>query len=127
MAHAFAGRRSNTRNKTNDRFFHIGFAPLSGVCFVWSADFANHDDGVGIRIVIERLHHIDVFQAIDGVTTNTDSTGLAQTYFGQHGHRFIGQRARARNHADASFAMDVSRHDADFDFVRRDEAWAIRA
>ena len=77
MAHAFARRRSDTRNKTNDRFFHIGFAPLCGICFVWSADFANHDDGVGIRIVIKCLHHIDVLQAIDGVATNTDSTGLA--------------------------------------------------
>ena len=33
--------------------FHVGLAPLGGFGFVRTADFADHDDGVGIRIVVE--------------------------------------------------------------------------
>ena len=127
MAHAFAGRCGDTSDEANDWFFHIGFAPLSGICFVRSTDFANHDDGVGVWIIIKRLHHIDVFQAIDRVAANTHCARLAQTYFGQHSNCFVGQSSRTRYNANASFAMDVSRHDADFDFVRCDEARAIRS
>ena len=41
-------------------FFHIVFDPIRRVGFVWPADFTDHDDGIGIGIVIEHLHDVDV-------------------------------------------------------------------
>src|SRR5205814_2259096 len=40
--------------------------------------------------------------------------------------RFVRQGARARYHADAALAVDVTWHDADLDFVRGDQTWAVR-
>src|SRR5471032_691793 len=37
-----------------------------------------------------------------------------------------GQRARTRHHADTTLLVDVAWHDADLDFVRGDQAWAVR-
>ncbi len=42
-------------------------------------------------------------------------------------HRFIGQRAGARDDAHRAAAMDMARHDADLAFARRDHARAVGA
>jgi hypothetical protein len=39
----------------------------------------------------------------------------------------VGERARARQHADVALLVDVARHDADLALVRRDDAGAVRA
>ncbi len=46
---------------------------------------------------------------------------------GELGDRFVGQRAGARDDTDASLAVDVTGHDADLDFVRRDQTGAVGA
>ena len=68
-------------------------------------------------IFVEHAHHVDVLQTVDRVTTDTDSGRLAQTDFGQLGNSFVGQGAGAGNHADATLAVDVARHDADLDLI----------
>jgi hypothetical protein len=42
-------RHCDITMRSHDRLFHVGFAPLGGISFVRSANFANHDDGVGVR------------------------------------------------------------------------------
>ena len=93
MAHAFARRCGHTGDKADDGLFHVELAPAGGFGLVGSADFANHDDGVGIGVVVKGAHHVDVLEAIDGVATNTNCRRLAQTDFGQLRHGFIGERA----------------------------------
>ena len=127
MTHAFASGCGDTCNETYDWLFHIGFAPACGFCFVWATDFTDHDDGVGIRVVVEHAHDVDVLQAVDGVATNTDSARLAQANFSQLRDCLISQCTRATHHADATFAVDVARHDTDFDFIWRDQAWTVWA
>jgi hypothetical protein len=96
VAHALAGRGAVTpAMKPTTGLLHVGLAPAGGFGFVRAADFANHDDGVGVRIVVEGLHHVDVLQAIDRVATDADGAGLAQADFGQLRHGFIRQRAGA--------------------------------
>ena len=70
---------------------------------------------------------VDVLQTVDRVTTDADSRRLAEAEFGQLTDGFVGQRAGARNDADAAFLVDVARHDADLHFVRGDETRAVRA
>jgi hypothetical protein len=91
---ALAGRGSHTSDEANDGLLHVGLAPHGGFGFVWTTDFTNHDDGIGVWIVVESLHHFDVLQTVDGVTTDTDGAGLTQAHFGQHGHSFVSQCAR---------------------------------
>ena len=94
MAHALACRCSDASDKANNRLFHVVFAPASRFGFVGSANFADHDHGIGVGIFVESAHHVDVLQAVDGVATNTDRRRLAQTDFGQLCHGFISQSAR---------------------------------
>ena len=105
----------------------MGFAPHGGFGFIGAADFADHDDGVGVRVVIESAHHVDVFEAVDRVAANTDGAGLTQTDFGELGHGFVSQRAGTRDHADAALAVNVAGHDADLDFFRGDQTGAVGA
>ena len=93
MAHALACRGRHASNKANDRFFHVVFAPACGFGFVGSANFADHDHGIGVGVVVESAHDVDVLQAVDRVATNTDCRRLAQTDFGELRHSFISQCA----------------------------------
>ena len=126
MAHAFACRSGHARDETHDRLLHVQLAPTGGFRLVWATDFANHDDGIGVRVVIKEPHNINVLQTVDGVATNAHSAGLTQADFGQLCHRFVGQCAGATDHTNAAFAVNVTWHDADFDFIRRDQTWAVR-
>ena len=123
MAHALAGRGSYAGDEADDRFFHVDFAPFGGFGFVGAADLADHDDRLGVRVVVEGAHDVDVFQAVDRVPANAHSAGLAQSDFGQL-HCLVGQRAGAADDADAASPVDVARHDADLDFFGRDQTGA---
>jgi hypothetical protein len=108
-------------------FFMLALHQLGGFGFIGTADFADHDHGIGVGVVVEGLHHVDVLETVDRVATNAHGGGLAQADFGQHGHGFVRQRARTRHHTDAALAVNVARHDADLDFVGRDDAGAVGA
>ena len=93
VSHACAGGRGDAGDEADDGFLQVRLAPDRGLGLVGPADLADHDDGVGVRVVVEGAHHVDVLQAIDRVAANADGGGLAQTDFGQLRHGFIGQRA----------------------------------
>src|SRR5690606_24810296 len=127
VTHAFSGRRCHTSDKANNGLGHIVFSPQSRVDFVWTADLANHDNGIGIRIVVEHLEHVDVLQTVDWVATDTDSRGLTQAQFGYLSNGFVCQRAGAADHTDAALAVNVAGHDTDLQLVRSDQTGAVRA
>ena len=93
MSHALACRCSDASDKAHDGLFHVVFAPARSFCFVGAANFTDHDHGIGVWVVVESAHHVDVLQTVDGVTTNADSRRLAQTDFGKLRHSFISQGA----------------------------------
>ncbi|ABA49494.1 hypothetical protein BURPS1710b_0976 [Burkholderia pseudomallei 1710b] len=126
MAHALARRRRDARDEADDGLLHVVLDPLSGVRFVRAADFADHHDGIRVRIVVEHLHHVDVLQTVDRIAADADRRRLAEAERRQLRDGFIRQRARARHDADTALAVDVARHDADLQFVRRDRARAVR-
>jgi hypothetical protein len=113
--------------KPTTGFLHVGLAPARGLGLVGAADLADHDHGVGVRVVVEQPHHVDVLEAVDRVAADAHRAALAEADLGELRHRFIGQRARAADHADAALAVDVARHDADLDLVGRDRARAVGA
>src|SRR5271166_4841773 len=125
VAHALASWRGDAGDKADDGFAHVHLDPLCGGLLVGAADLADHDDRVGFRIVVEKLEHVDVLETVDRVPADAHRRGLPEPQFGQLGDRLVGQRARARHHADAALAMDVPRHDADLDFLRGDHARAV--
>ena len=70
MAHAFARRRSQARDKAHHRLFHIGLDPARAFFFVRAADLTDHDHCFGLGIIVKHLHHVDVLQAIDRIAAD---------------------------------------------------------
>src|SRR6185503_8054227 len=127
VAHALARRRGDAGNETHDRLLHVLLDPLRRGFLVRAADLANHDDGLGLRVVVEHLHHVDVLEPVHRVAADADAARLAETELGELPDRFVGERAGARHHADRPALVDVARHDADLDLVGRDHAGAVRS
>ncbi len=77
---------------------------------------------------LNRLHHVDVLQAVDRVATDADGARLAEADLGELGRRLRTVSVPERlDDADAALAVDVARHDADLDFIGGDEARAVGA
>lgn len=127
MAHAAAGRGRAAGNKPDDRLGH--FLPDEGGrrFFVRAANFANHDDGIGVRVGLEQAQDIHEAQANDGVATDADTGGLSQSKLGELVNGLVGQRPTARDNANPAGAVDVRRHDAHLALTRRDDARTVGA
>src|SRR5690606_22775901 len=100
MPHPFSGRSSHAGNKPYDGLSHIVFSPTSSVHFVRAANFTDHHNGIGVRIFVEHLEHVDVLQAVDGVATNTHGGRLAKAKFSQLSNCFVRERTGTADHAD---------------------------
>ena len=87
--------------------------PLGGFFLGAAADFADHDDAVRVRIVVEQLDDIEVRRAVDRVAADADAGGLADAAAGQLPDRLVGQRAAARDDADVALLVNVAGRDAD--------------
>ena len=125
MTHALSGRRSNAGNVGNHGFGHVFRDELGGFLFRSAADLADHDDGLGLRIVLEQTQAVDEIHPLDRVAADADAGALTQAHLGGLVNGFIGQRAGPRHDADLAGLVDEARHDADLAFARRDDAGAV--
>src|SRR5207253_8931383 len=127
MAHALAWRRRDARDEADHRFFHVGFDPPRACLLGIAADLTDHDHRIGVGVLVEHLHDIDMLQSVDRLAADAYASRLTQPALHQLTHRFVGQRPRARNDSDASLLVYVAGHDADLDFIRRDDPWTVGA
>jgi hypothetical protein len=58
--------------KPTTGFFMFALHQRSRVGLVRAADLADHDDRIGVRIVVEQAHDVDVLQAVDRVAADAD-------------------------------------------------------
>ena len=104
--------------------------PFSSLLFGLSTDFSNHDNTFGLWIVNEALEDIDEVSSVEGITTNSDDSGLSEVLGGSLVNSFVGQSTRSRNDTDLSFLMDVAGHDSDLAAITvswLDNSGAVRA
>src|ERR1700694_1639157 len=125
MAHALAWRSRNAGDKADHGFFHVGFYPTRTGLLGVAADLAHHDHRIGVGVVVEHLHDVDVLQSVDRVAADADTGRLAQPALHQLTDRFVRQCSRARDDADAALLVYLPGHDADLDFIGRDDAWTV--
>src|SRR5882762_2501174 len=118
VAHPATRRRGLSGNEADDGLLHIGLNPFGGALFRVAADFADQNDGVRVRILVEKLDGVEKRSADDGISADAE---LRQLMDG-----LIGERAAAADDADVSLLVDAARHDADFTFAGRDDARAVR-
>src|SRR5438132_4482975 len=127
VAHAASRRSSLSGDEADHGLLYVGFDPFRSALFGVAADLADHNDGVGVRIVVEKLDGVEERGADDGIAANADAGGLANAELRQLMDGFVGERAAAANDADISLLVDAAGHDADFAFARGDDAGAVRA
>src|SRR4029450_3567810 len=91
-----------------------------------AADLADHDHGVGSRVVLEEAQGVDESRADDRIAADADARRLADAELGQLGDRLVGERPAARDDADAAGLVDVARHDADLALLGGDDPGTVR-
>ena len=99
--------------KSGHRLLAILLDPLGGFFFRAAADFANHDDAVRFRVVVEHFDHVEVRRAVDRIAADADAGGLADAARSQLPDRFVSQRAAARDDADVALLVNVTGRNAD--------------
>src|SRR6185437_5229145 len=99
---------------------------LRCVFFGASADFADHDDRLGLVIGQELFQHIDEVGPVDRVAADPYRGGLAEALVGGLEHGFVGERAGAADHSDAALLENVAGHDPDLAFAGGEDAGTVR-
>src|SRR6516225_97523 len=115
-------------DKPDDRLFcpHC-FQKIGAVLLGAAADFADHDDCVGLVIGEKHLKDLDEARAVDRIAADPDTARLPETDGRGLSHRLVGQGAGARDDADLATAVDVAGHDADLALVGGNDARAVGA
>src|SRR6266513_1486522 len=126
VAHAPAGRRGLAADEGDDRFLHAALDEGRRILLGRPADLTDQHDRLGGGIVGDEREHVDEARAVHWVAADPDARGLADPAARQLAHDLVGQGAAARDDADGSGRVDVSRHDADLRLARRDDAGTIR-
>jgi len=75
--------------------------------------------------LLKKLDGVEERRADDGIAADADAGGLADAELRQLMDGFVGQRAAAADDADVSLLVNAARHDADFAFTRRNDAWTV--
>ena len=112
VSHATSGGRRLPRDESDHGLLHTIVNEARGLLLVRAADLTHHRDGLRLRIVLERLEHVDEARAVDRVTADPDTGRLADAGARELVHHFVGERARAAHHADSSRCADATGDDA---------------
>src|SRR6266404_3328982 len=126
VAHPLPLRRRLPGNEHGDRLRHRRRDERRRLLFGGAADLADQDHARGARIVLVQAQHVDEAGADDRIAADADARRLADTELRQLVHRFVSQRAAARDDADRPRLVDVAGHDADLALARGDHARAVR-
>src|SRR6266478_2553921 len=128
VAHAAAGGRGLASDEAdNGLLLYVDLDPFRGALFGVATDFADHNDGVRVRIIVEEPDGVEERRADDGITADADAGGLADAELRQLVDGFVGQRPAAADHADISLLVNAAGHDADLALAGRNDAGAVRA
>ena len=125
MAHALAGRGGDTSDIADHRLGDVLADELRSIFLGRAADLADHDDALGLRVVLKQAQAVDEAHAVNGIAADADAGALAEARTRGLMHGFIGQGAGTRHDTDAAWLVNGTRHDADLTFTRRDDARAV--
>src|SRR5262249_44393460 len=125
VTHAFAGRRGRPGDEGRDRLFHAGLDVGRRALLGLAADLADHDDTSCARVAVNQHRAADEAHAGVRITADAYTSGLTNSERGELSHRFVGERARARNDADRTGSVDVAGHDAHLASAGGDDPWAV--
>src|SRR5208282_1544635 len=106
VAHAAAGRRRLPGDEADHRLLHMLLDEVRGNLFRVAADFADHDDRVRLRIVVEHAHDVQKARADDRIAADADAGGLADAEPAELTDGFVRQRAAAAHDSDVALLVN---------------------
>src|SRR5579863_615425 len=125
VAHPPPSGRGKTGDIADDRLRGIGCDPDGSLGFLRPADLADHEDRVGLGVLLEELEHVEKRRAIDGISADPDARGNADAEDRHLRGGFVAERSRARDDSDPPTLVDVAGHDPDHRFSGADDARAV--
>ena len=109
MAHAASRRRGLSGDESDYRLFHPRLHIFRRSFFGIAADFADHHDDFGLRILVKQFERVQEIRADDRIAADANGGRLPDAARGKLIHRFVSQSARARNDSHRAFAMNARR------------------
>src|SRR5271156_6227320 len=104
MAHTPPRRRGAAGDEADRRLvaaaFGFPFQELSRILLGRTADFADHNDGLGLFVREKQLEDRDEIGAFNRIAADADRRGLAEAFLGGLKYGLVGERARARDDTD---------------------------
>src|ERR1700722_6776083 len=125
VAHAFSLGRRGARDEGGHRLVHLLPDELRCPLLRTAADLTDKDDAVGVLVGLEELEGVDEIHAAHRIAADSDAGGLPDPQRRELPYGLVGERARARDHADVAGLVDVAGHDADLAGVGRDDARTV--
>src|SRR5690349_19786418 len=127
MAHAAPGRRGDAGDEADYRFLYVFLNELRRFFLGIAADFADHHNRLGFRILLEQRKDIDESCAVHRIATDAYAGCFPQPQIRELMHGLVREGAAAGDDAHDALLVDESRHDADLGFLDRDHTRAVRA
>src|SRR5829696_2690486 len=124
VTHRLALRRGEARHIPDHRLGDVRPHEVGGPLLGVPADLADHDDRIGLRVVLERREAVDVGGPDHRVAADPDRRREADV--AQLVHHLVRQRARLGDQPDPSGAGDVGGDDAGVRPAGADQAGAVR-
>ena len=78
MAHLLAGRCREAGDVGDDGLGDVLGDEVGGALFGVAADLADHDDQLGLRVVLEQGEDVDEVGADDRIAADADDRGVAE-------------------------------------------------
>src|SRR5580704_5423076 len=123
VAHRLARWRGEAGDVADDRLGHVVGDEVGGALLVVATD---HDQ-FGLRVVLEQPDHVDEVGSGHRISADPDDRRVAEAALGEHVADLVGQRARARHHADVALLEERRGDDSHVGLARRQDAGAVGA
>lgn len=132
LTHSSAGGSGSSSNESNNRL-GVGAGlvvlgeVLGGVLLHGATDLTDEDDTFGLVVVEQELDKVEGGGTGEGVTSDTDTEGLAETDLGGLVDGLVCKGTGTGDDTDATRGMNVTRHDTDLAALGVDDTGAVGA
>src|SRR5919109_4843924 len=122
VAHGLSRRRGEAGDVADHRLGDVLGDVVGAPLLLVAPDLADHDDQLGLRVVLEEGDDVYEGGADDGVAADPDDRRVAEAALGQLVADLVGERAAAGDEADVALREEVGRDDPHVGLAGREDS-----